>query len=277
MKIRIISGVIGAALALIVLFLLPAWALNIAVALLGIIAVYELMVATGILKHKGVLACCMVYAAAVPFFCFADAAIALAVTVVFAVAVCILQVVEHEKLPVKNVGFAFFVTLLVSFALSSVAYLRHENNGLLYVLLTLVIPWMSDTGAYFTGTLCGKHKLCPKISPKKTIEGLIGGVIVSVGCTVLTAWLYGMFGMQGDMAVNWLRVALTALVLAPISVFGDLFASIVKRQTGIKDYGNLMPGHGGVMDRFDSVLPTAALLYVIVQFFPLIQPFVACK
>ena len=270
MKTRIISGVIGAALALIVLFLLPPLALNIAVALLNAMAVYELLVATGILRHKGVLACCMVYAAGAPFFCFADRAISLAATVVLAVIIGMLQVVEHEKLSVKRVGFAFFATMLVSFALSSVAYLRHEDNGLLYVLFTLVIPWMSDTGAYFTGTLCGKHKLCPKISPKKTIEGLIGGVIVSVGLTVLTAWLYAKFGAQGDLTVNWLYVALTALVLAPISVFGDLFASIIKRQTGIKDYGNLMPGHGGVMDRFDSVLPTAALLYVIVQFVPLV-------
>lgn len=269
MKVRIISGVVGAVIALIVLFLLPAWALNIAVAVLNVIAVYELLVATGILKHKGVLACCMVYAAAAPFFCFAETALPLAATVVLTVSMGILQVVDHEKLPVTNVGFAFFATLFVSFALSSVAYLRHEDNGLLYVLLTLVIPWMSDTGAYFTGTLCGKHKLCPKISPKKTVEGLIGGVLFSVGCAVLTGWLYSMFGTEETQAVNWLAVSLTALVLAPISVFGDLFASIIKRQTGIKDYGNLMPGHGGVMDRFDSVLPTAALLYVVVQFLPL--------
>ena len=277
MKTRIISGVIGALIAVIVLFFLPAEALNVAAAALAVVAVFEMLNTTGLMKHKGILAVCAVYAAAIPLLGLLKVSVLLPATVLFAAVLCALQVVCHEQLQVEKTGFALFATLFITFSFLSLANLRQMQHGLLYVLLTVVIPWMSDTGAYFTGTFCGKHKLCPKISPKKTVEGLIGGVVISVGCTVLTAWLYQRFAMPADTEILWVRVALTALCLAPISVLGDLFASIIKRQTGIKDYGNLMPGHGGVMDRFDSVLPTASLLYLVVSYFPLIAQVISCQ
>lgn len=276
MKTRIISGVIGAVLAVIVLFFLPAFVLNVAAAALAVVAVFEMLNATGLMKHKGVLAVCAVYAAAMPLLGLLDVNVWMPATVLLMAVLCILQVICHERLQVQHTGFALFATVFVTFSFSSLTDLRHMEHGLLYVLLTMVIPWMSDTGAYFTGTFCGKHKLCPKISPKKTVEGLIGGVVISVGCTVLTAWLYQHFAMSADTEILWLRLVAVAVVLAPLSVLGDLFASIIKRQTGIKDYGNLMPGHGGVMDRFDSVLPTASLLYVAVSYFPLITHVIHC-
>lgn len=276
MKTRIISGVIGAVLAVVVLFFLPAYALNVAAAALAVVAVFEMLNTTGLMKHKGVLTACAVYAAAVLLYAVPMAVVKPS-TVLLAAALCILQVVQHEKLQIEKVAYAFFATLFITFSFASLATLRQMEHGLLYVLLTMVIPWMSDTGAYFTGTFCGKHKLCPKVSPKKTVEGLIGGVVISVGCTVLTAWLYQHFAMPSELAVVWVRLVLIALVLAPLSVFGDLFASIIKRQTGIKDYGNLMPGHGGVMDRFDSVLPTASLLYVAISYLPLLEHVIHCN
>ena len=276
MKTRIISGVIGAVLAVIVLFFLPAYALNVAAAALAVIAVLEMLNTTGLMKHKGVLSVCAVYAAAVLLYAVPMAVLKPA-TVLLVAALCIFQVVQHEKLQIEKVAYAFFTTVFITFSFAALASLRQMEHGLLYVLLTMVIPWMSDTGAYFTGTFCGKHKLCPKVSPKKTVEGLIGGVVISVGCTVLTAWLYQRFAMPSELTVVWLRLVLVAVVLAPLSVFGDLFASIIKRQTGIKDYGNLMPGHGGVMDRFDSVLPTASLLYVVISYLPLLEHVIHCK
>ena len=265
MKTRIISGVIGALIAVIVLFFLPAEALNVAAAALAVVAVFEMLNTTGLMKHKGVLAVCAVYAAAIPLLGLLKVSVLLPATVLFAAVLCALQVVCHEQLQVEKTGFSFFATLFITFSFLSLANLRQMQHGLLYVLLTVVIPWMSDTGAYFTGTFCGKHKLCPKISPKKTVEGLIGGVVISVGCTVLTAWLYQRFAMPADTEILWVRVALTALCLAPISVLGDLFASIIKRQTGIKDYGNLMPGHGGVMDRFDSVIFVSPFVFYLLN------------
>ncbi len=277
MKTRIISGVIGAALMVVILFVLPAWALNIAAAALAVMAVWETLTATGIMSHKGVLASCLVYAAVTPFFYLFTIQLLLPATVLLAAVLCVLQVMHHAQLKVEKVGFTFFMTVVIAFAFSAIGNLRQQDNGLLYVLMTMVIPWMSDTGAYFVGTLCGKHKLCPNISPKKTVEGLVGGVVISLGSTMLLAWLYQQWALPNDMAILWLRVVLVTICLAPISVLGDLFASIIKRQTGIKDYGHIMPGHGGVMDRFDSVLPTASLLYVLVLYCPLIEQVIHCK
>lgn len=126
----------------------------------------------------------------------------------------------------------------------------------------------ATSGAYFVGTFLGKHKLCPTISPKKTVEGLIGGFVVSVLASVLAGWLYQLYlTSQGITAmVSLWQIALIALLLAPLSVAGDLFASIIKRQCHVKDFGSIMPGHGGVMDRFDSVLFVAPVMFILVHY-----------
>ena len=127
------------------------------------------------------------------------------------------------------------------------------DRVLLWVALS--IPWVADSLAYFAGRFFGKRKLCPDISPKKTIAGAVGGV---VGTGVVYGSLYGIFG--GPELSGIAVAAVAAMCLAVASIFGDLFASVVKRHYGVKDYGNLFPGHGGVMDRFDSTIPVALLM-----------------
>ena len=114
-----------------------------------------------------------------------------------------------------------------------------------------------------TGVFFGKHKMAPVISPKKTWEGFFGGWVISVGLTVL----YGVIcnAVMDAQVLDLMMLAVMAVVLAPLSVAGDLLASMVKRRTGIKDYGNIMPGHGGVMDRFDSVVFIAPLLVAAIM------------
>jgi len=133
--------------------------------------------------------------------------------------------------------------------------------------------WFSDTCAYFVGRFFGKHKMAPVISPKKTIEGLIGGLIGSVFCNMGLAWLYTYaLGTMGSRChVNYPMIAAVTFLGAVVSVIGDLGASAVKRQCGIKDFGNIMPGHGGVMDRFDSVLLASPVVYLLSCFIPLIK------
>ena len=118
---------------------------------------------------------------------------------------------------------------------------------------------LADSGAYFAGTFFGKTKLCPEISPKKTVEGLIGGVI-SNGILMLIISLFYQFVLKGE-PIHYLGVLIAGMLAALIGLVGDLTASVIKRQTGIKDYGNIMPGHGGIMDRFDSVLLVAPFMY----------------
>ena len=124
-----------------------------------------------------------------------------------------------------------------------------------FLWVALSIPWVADSLAYFAGRFFGKKKLCPDISPKKTVAGAVGGV---VGTGVVYGLLYGIFG--GWEVLGILVAAATVMCLAVASIFGDLFASVVKRHYGVKDYGNLFPGHGGVMDRFDSTIPVALLM-----------------
>ena len=119
--------------------------------------------------------------------------------------------------------------------------------------------WIADTGAYFSGVALGKHKLCPEISPKKTIEGFIGGILT-------TGIVYAVaFGVRfGFIVQNVLIAFILGIVCAVIGTLGDLSASMVKRQIGFKDYGNIMPGHGGLMDRFDSVLFVLPTFYAFI-------------
>ena len=168
---------------------------------------------------------------------------------------------RHADTEVSAVGYAAFVTAYAAAGFGALAALRElPQHGMLYVLIALIIPWMSDTGAYFVGTFLGRHKMTPVISPKKSWEGFFGGWAIAVGSAVLTGWLYHLITGQDG---HYLPLAVLAFVLAPFSVCGDLFASVIKRQSGIKDYGHIMPGHGGVMDRFDSVIAIAPVLHLL--------------
>ena len=121
---------------------------------------------------------------------------------------------------------------------------------------------MTDTFAYFCGRLFGKHKLIPDVSPKKTIEGSIGGTLFCVGAMILYGVIVHRIA-EGTMEVNFLMLGVSGLLIAVVSQIGDLLMSSIKRVYGIKDYGRLFPGHGGVLDRFDSVLAVSVMLAVI--------------
>ena len=135
-----------------------------------------------------------------------------------------------------------------------------ESQGLKLVWLIFIASWVCDTTAYLTGMAIGRHKLTPELSPKKSIEGAIGGVIGSG----LVGFLYGLM-MSPDAGA--LIYALISAMGAVISQFGDLTASAIKRNHDIKDYGTLIPGHGGILDRFDSVIITAPIVYILSQIF----------
>ena len=154
--------------------------------------------------------------------------------------------------------------VIISFA--SVVLLRAGENGKYLYLLVFIGPWVSDTGAWFFGRLFGKHKLIPEVSPKKTVEGAIGGVLSASAAFVLYGFI--VHQMDATLSPNYVILALAGVICAIVSQFGDLIASLVKRHYGIKDYGNVFPGHGGVMDRFDSVLLVSPVLYLLITYIP---------
>lgn len=265
---RVISGVIGAALMIAVLLFGGRIGVAALMALIAAVAVFELLRAAEFGWRDRLPA--MVLAAAAPLLLLWNTWAPVVAAAVYLLAVMIESVVRHDQLPPERAGLLVLLPAVAVSGFTAVAALRNTGeDGLFYVFLALVIPWLSDTGAYFTGVLFGKHKLCPVISPKKTVEGLIGGIVLSLLAAGLTGWLY-MRWCGHSVEMRWLSLLLVAAIGAPLSVFGDLFASVVKRRFGVKDYGTIMPGHGGVMDRFDSVLPVSLLLLLWVQMWPLI-------
>ena len=267
---RVISGVVGAVLILSILLFGKVIGMAAAMAVLAAVAAFELLRAAEFGWGDRVPA--MVLAAACPLLLLVDPWAPVAAGALYLLFVLLMSVVRHATLPPERAGLLVLLPAVAAGGFTALAALRADGeDGLLCVFLALVIPWLSDTGAYFTGVLCGKHRLCPVISPKKTVEGLVGGIVTSLLAAALTGWLYSLW-CGHPVQVQWLSLLLAAAVCAPLSVMGDLFASVVKRRFGVKDYGNIMPGHGGVMDRFDSVLPVAMLLLLWVQVWSVAVP-----
>jgi phosphatidate cytidylyltransferase len=145
--------------------------------------------------------------------------------------------------------------------LSFVYQIRELPRGLYLAFLVFLCSWGCDTCAYCVGKLIGKHKMSPKLSPKKSIEGAVGGV---AGSALLTAIYSYIFRAQMDIGSREIALlAVIAAIAGLISMVGDLTASAIKRNYDIKDYGNLIPGHGGILDRFDSMIITAPIIYYL--------------
>lgn len=170
-------------------------------------------------------------------------------------------VFTYPKYRTEQILAAFFGVFYVAVMLSYVYQTRALNAGAYIVWLIFLCSWGCDTCAYCVGVLIGKHKMAPKLSPKKSVEGAVGGVI---GAALLTI-LYGMV-FKDAMGMDMTRVFIMAAISAVgglVSMVGDLTASAIKRNYDIKDYGKLIPGHGGILDRFDSVIFTAPMIYFL--------------
>lgn len=176
-----------------------------------------------------------------------------------------LYVFTFPKYRAEQVMCAFFNVAYAPVMLSCIYLVRSLPYGVYSVWMIFISSWICDTCAYAVGILFGKHKMVPRLSPKKSIEGAVGGVVGSA----LVGALYGYFIVEPvitEQKVTWVFVLISA-VGAVISQIGDLTASAIKRNHEIKDYGKLIPGHGGVMDRFDSVIFTAPMIYLLVFVF----------
>ena len=177
--------------------------------------------------------------------------------------------IEEEQRKTGRIALVYMTSVYIIGAYSAVIALRDTNPefaGKFVYLIPFVFAWVTDTFAYFAGRLFGKHKLIPAVSPKKTVEGAIGGAI---GCAVV-AVLYGLFtSLCFDASPNYVVLALSGLVIAVVSQIGDLAMSAIKRQYGVRDYGKLLPGHGGMLDRFDSCMAVAVLVALVNAYFPM--------
>ena len=276
MKTRIITAILAIVIILVPCFVfLHSFVLPLILGLFSAIAVYEIINATGG-KNKILLALSCLTAAAIPFvFHFNFEIPFMPVAVIYVLAYLIIMVPMHKITKFNDVITALFSTVAVPCSLSFFILLRDtyirypakftKSAGVFLILLAMFCAWMTDTFAYFTGKFLGKHKLCPNVSPNKTIEGAVGGIIGNmIACSVMFIIFDRFFFTVHTLAI-W-QIIIISAILSVISMFGDLSASLIKRNHGIKDFGNIFPGHGGVMDRIDSCLFVLPALYVSLYF-----------
>ena len=268
MKTRVISAFIALAFAILVLVFAHSWLMYLTVASIAVGALYELLKAMGLIKFLPECCACFGYAAfdcligMVHRYNILGALNRKLYAVVFVGVLAGFYLKNHEKYH-YSVPFSFAgITLCVTYTFHTLIWLIEEfpDFGVFAVVLTLAGAWLADSGAYFAGTFFGKHKLCPVISPKKTVEGVIGGTVCNGVLLLITALVYGKL-INKDVTMHYAGIFLAGMLCSIIGLLGDLTASVIKRQTGIKDYGKIMPGHGGVMDRFDSVMFVAPFMY----------------
>lgn len=191
--------------------------------------------------------------------------LAFAVTMLCSFIIFVTWLAKHKDIRYEQVFFVIASMTLIPQAMTTMVRIERydSRNGLFLLVMALCGAWIADTGAYFTGVAFGKHKLCPEISPKKTIEGFVGGIVIT---GIVYAAAFGVYAhlnpnFEQFNAVGFIALFIMGALCAVVGAIGDLTASMVKRQIGFKDYGKIMPGHGGLMDRFDSVLLVLPTFY----------------
>ena len=251
----------------VVFFWLPSICLPIAISILSMLALHEVLWSTGFVKNFRISAYSIVLAGAIPFWTYfhEEMKAALCGLLIYFTLLFIEAISSHYTVTMEKMGGAFFFTFMIPYFLSSFLRIRQLELGRELILLPLVVAFTSDAFALFAGMLFGKHKLAPELSPKKTVEGSVGGFVGAIICTLL----YGLvLQVAFDCQVNFLLLILYGGVGSAISQLGDLSFSYIKRQYHLKDFGNIFPGHGGVLDRFDSVIFCAPLMEVLLYFLP---------
>lgn len=270
MKTRIIAGVTMIAALFVLVFALPKLVAAVVFGVLMAIGAYELLYGTGLVHHTRLVAYSAAMAFVVTMWSYYGAVQAYMqlLMLLFAVALFAEMMYDHVKVRLSMVSECLLAGFLVPFLLSAVIRILSLKIGRYVILIPFLIACVNDAGAYFVGMRFGKHKLAPVVSPNKTIEGMLGGI----GSAVVSMLLYCLLlQLVEGFRINYFYALIYGVVGACAGVFGDLCFSIIKRQTGIKDYGNLIPGHGGVLDRLDSMMTVAPLVEVLLILLPVVE------
>ena len=268
MKTRIIAAAVLVPILLILVLIVPKIVAAIIFGLLLAIGAYELLYGTGLVRKPRLVLYAAVMSFAVCMWSYMEAvqAYLLLMLLFFCVLLFSEMMMDHVKVRFETISMCFVAGFLVPYLLSSLIRILVMNTGRYFILLPFAVAFLSDAGAYFVGLRFGKHKLAPVVSPNKTIEGVFGGIAgAMIGMLIYALVL----DLACKFDVNYGLAILYGLIGSLTGVFGDLCFSIIKRQTGIKDYGNLIPGHGGVLDRFDSLMTVAPLMEALLIILPL--------
>ena len=270
MKTRIIAAVIFVPIIFIVLYFLPAYVLAGVISLICAISAYELLHAIGGKQNERVRIYAVFAAVIIPIGAYFQ----LTYIIFPAVLLCLMSLLFFEAIigyrTIRKISFAqilttLFAGTLIPLMLSSLVNLKMMPEGHLLVLIPIISAFVTDGGAYFTGLKMGKKKVFPLVSPQKTIEGCIGGLIIGT----LAVLIFGVVIVFSTyhLVVFW-ALFIYGIVGAVLSQLGDLAFSLIKREFDVKDYGQLIPGHGGMLDRFDSMIFAAPAIHLLVVLMP---------
>ena len=261
---RILTGIIGLPIVALILIFGNIYVIDVLFALVALIAIHEYFNSFKE-KHKpvrwlGYISCILISLLhIIPGEYYL---LTLALSICVSIAVLFIQVVfSNMKTTVTDIMITFFGMVYVVFFLSFIALLHGIENGKYLIWFILIAAWGTDTCAYFVGCKFGKHKFS-QISPKKSIEGCIGGTVGSI--ILALAYTFALNKLAG-LEISYIYIVPIAFVLSILSQIGDLSASSIKRTVGIKDFGNLIPGHGGMLDRIDSIIFIAPFAYFLLN------------
>ncbi len=267
---RIMVALVGIPLLIVILFFSPVIVLTVAFSALCAIAAYELLGATQAVHNRRLVVYAALFSALVPLWYYFGCRIVGAVGGVFVLMLLLFgeAIASRQTMQVEEMAMTVFAALVVPSMLSVFVLMADLEHARLYMFLPFVCAFTSDAFALFAGMRFGKHKLAPHLSPKKTVEGSVGGFLGAALCCVLYGLVIGK--VLGHAPVYWV-LALYGLLGSLVSQLGDLSFSYIKRQYGIKDYGHLFREHGGVLDRFDSVTFCAPLTYLLLMIVPFFE------
>ena len=249
---------------------LPTMVSAVVFSVLMAIASYELLFGTGLVRRPRLVLYSCIMSVAVTMWSHSEAIHAYAVLGVMLYTMLLFSemMMDHIKVRFENLALCFFSGVILPYLLSSLIRILTMYIGRYVILIPFVVAFLNDAGAYFVGLKFGRHKLAPVISPNKTIEGALGGIATAMAGMLIYAVILDLFFPQ--FQIKYGLALLYGLLGSLVGIFGDLCFSVIKRQTGIKDYGNVIPGHGGILDRFDSLMTVAPLMEVLLLLMPMV-------
>ena len=273
MKTRVLSAAVGIPIAVGIMILGSFYgvAVDIGFAIVSAMCIFEGLAANKLDKKLTISVPCIAFCILFSLFYSYDYVVPI-LTFIYVTALFLSMIFNHEHVVFSDLSYAFIITLMCTLGLWTVIYVFDKSSnivGIFYAVTALATPWLADAAAYFGGSLWGKQKLCPKISPKKTVEGAVSGVIAGALLSLMIGVIFDRFFFKGEV-VNYYALGLFGLLGSIISIVGDLSFSLIKRSIGVKDYGSLIPGHGGMLDRFDSVIFSSPVMMIIIMFMPIV-------
>lgn len=271
LKTRLLSAIVLVAILLAVVFFAADWVFSLAVCALTFMIMAELTKVMRLETKPGIVITNYVFAAIYMALGFLNLetqnAFVYMVTILFVMTLGTFTVLDNSRIKLSDVCASIFLVVYSVVFLMHLSFIRKLDNGVALLFMPLIGAYITDTGAYFTGMSIGRHKLIPSVSPNKTVEGAIGGIAAAV----IGFIIYGVVMSKLGFDVNYALLIVLAVICAIAAQLGDLTASVIKRNYSVKDFGHLIPGHGGMVDRVDSLMFVAPVVYYFITFLPVIR------